>query len=167
MAKEHDWSSFVLRINVHATRQQLYAAWATRMGMESWFLRLCEYTHKDGTILPDTEHAVTGDRYTFRWHGWPDETTETGEVLQANGHDSFQFSFGKAGICTVTILLAGDNQMVELEQSGIPVDEAGRMNYHVGCKTGWTFYMANMKSILEGGIDLRNRDENLQNVLNS
>jgi hypothetical protein len=26
---------------------------------------------------------------------------------------------------------------------------------------------ANLKSILEGGIDLRNRDENLQNVLNS
>lgn len=167
MAESTDWSQFVLRIAIRASRQQLYNAWATRQGMESWFLRLCAYAHPDGQLLEDDEPAVTGDRYTFRWHGWPDETTEYGEVLQANGHDNFQFSFGKAGICTVSILMAGDLQIVELEQSAIPDDDAGKMLWHVGCKTGWTFYMANLKSMFEGGIDLRNRDENLQNVLNS
>ena len=30
-------------------------------------------------------------------------------------------------------------------------DDASRANYHLGCLTGWTFYLANLKSILEGG----------------
>jgi hypothetical protein len=56
---------------------------------------------------------------------------------------------------------------VELVQENIPDDESGKLTWHVGCKTGWTFYLANMKSLYEGGIDLRNKNENLQQVLNS
>jgi len=167
MAEDQDWSRFVLRINIKATRQQLYTAWATREGMESWFLRLCEYSKQDGHLLADNEPAKAGDQYRFRWFGWSDETTELGEVQLANGHDQFRFSFGKAGVCTINILMAGDTQIVELEQTAIPTDEASKIQFHVGCKTGWTFYLANLKSMLEGGIDLRNRDENLQHVLNS
>jgi hypothetical protein len=40
-------------------------------------------------------------------------------------------------------------------------------NYHVGCKAGWTFYLANLKSILEGGIDMRNKKTRLKEMLNS
>lgn len=156
-----------MRINTRANRGDLYHAWATRAGMESWFLRLCEYTNKDGKVLDEHKPAVAGDRYTFLWHGYTDEAVEKGEVLEANGHDLFQFSFGKAGNCTVRLLLAGDEQIVELEQESIPTDEASRFLYHIGCKTGWTFYLTNLKSVLEGGLDLRNRDVNLQNMINS
>jgi hypothetical protein len=37
----------------------------------------------------------------------------------------------------------------------------------VGCQLGWTFYLTNMKSIAEGGIDLRNRDIDFKNVVNA
>jgi hypothetical protein len=40
-------------------------------------------------------------------------------------------------------------------------------NYHLGCKTGWTFYLANLKSLMEGGIDLRNKNEKIQRVINA
>jgi hypothetical protein len=56
-------------------------------------------------------------------------------------------------------------KIVELLQENIPSDEAGRHMWHVGCKTGWTFYLANMKSLFEGGIDLRNRNVKLQHVI--
>jgi len=52
-------------------------------------------------------------------------------------------------------------------QEEIPTDEKSMQSFYVGCKTGWTFYLANMKSILEGGIDLRNKNEKLQQMLNS
>ncbi|WP_332734318.1 SRPBCC family protein [Flavihumibacter sp.] len=162
-----DWSRFIVRINVRSTRQQIYAAWATRAGIESWFLRLCEYVNKEGVTLDQHVSAGTGDRYTFLWHGYSDEVVEKGNVLEANGHDVFRFSFGKAGNCTVRILLAGDEQIVELEQDNIPTDEDSKFMYHIGCSMGWTFYLTNLKSILEGGLDLRNRDVNLQNMLNS
>lgn len=40
-------------------------------------------------------------------------------------------------------------------------------NLLVGCGEGWVFYLANLKSILEGGIDLRNKNDAIRNVLNS
>lgn len=36
----YDWSRFVTRINVNAPIEKLYWCWATREGMEYWFLRL-------------------------------------------------------------------------------------------------------------------------------
>ena len=40
---DFDWGRFVVRINVNASGKSLYDAWATRSGMEYWFLRLSEY----------------------------------------------------------------------------------------------------------------------------
>lgn len=37
----------------------------------------------------------------------------------------------------------------------------------LSCKTGWTSYLANLKSVLEGGIDPRNKNEQLKAVINS
>ena len=38
---------------------------------------------------------------------------------------------------------------------------------YVDCSYGWTFFLANLKSVLEGGIDLRNRNVDIKNVVNS
>ena len=85
-----------------------------------------------------------------------------------NGKDFFKFSFGKAGICSVAIKQEKGETIVEMVHDNIPTtDEHGMQYFHVGFKTGWTFYFANMKSIFEGGIDLRNKNEKLQDMLNS
>ena len=85
--------------------------------------------------------------------------------METNGKDLFKFKFGAAGNCTVKIYEEEGEKIVELIQDQIPTDEKGKQNWHIGCKTGWTFYMANMKSMLEGGIDLRNKNEKIQNVI--
>jgi len=54
-----------------------------------------------------------------------------------------------------------------LTQDQIPTDEQSRYDYHVGCSTGWSFYEGNIKSVLEGGMDLRNKNPGLTNVINS
>lgn len=162
----YDWTKFTVRIPVKASVEKLYWCWATREGMEYWFLRLSEY--KNGNELRnDDEPAQKGDTYRWRWHGWPDEMTEEGTILESNGKDVFKFSFGKAGNCRVQIKKEEGETIVELMQDEIPDDEQGRHYWHLGCKTGWTFYFANLKSLLEGGIDLRNRNEALKNVVNS
>ncbi len=163
----YDWSRFVVRINVNAPADKLYHAWATREGMEYWFLRLSEYKKADGALRGDNDFVEKGDTYKWLWHGWPDETVEHGIVLDCNGKDFFKFSFGKAGNCAVTIKKEEEETIVELVQDNIPIDEQGMHYWHLGCKTGWTFYLANMKSLYEGGIDLRNKNEKLQQVLNS
>lgn len=162
-----DWKTFTTRVPVNTAQEKLYWCWATREGIELWFLRLSEYRKPDGSLRRSNEFADKGDTYTWRWYGWPDEVTEEGTILECNGRDFFKFSFGKAGNCAVTIKNEGSQAIVELVQDMIPDDEQGRHYWHLGCKTGWTFYLANLKSLLEGGIDLRNRDENLKNVINS
>jgi hypothetical protein len=32
----------------------------------------------------------------------------------------------------------------------------------VQCQLGWTFYLANLKSVIEGGVDLRNKNVDLK-----
>ncbi len=164
---DFNWKIFTTRVPVKAPVEKLYWCWATREGIEYWFLRMSEYKNPDGDLRNNNEAVQTGDSYRWRWHGWSDETTEEGKIVDCNGKNFFKFSFGKAGICSVTIKEENGVNIVELVQTEIPDDEQGKQYWHLGCKTGWTFYLANLKSLLEGGIDLRNRDEGLKNVINS
>ena len=53
MSASYDWSRFVVRININSSVQKLYDGWATRKGMEYWFLRLSEYKDKEGRLRND------------------------------------------------------------------------------------------------------------------
>lgn len=163
----YSWKNFVVRININIPIEKLYQLWATRKGIEYWFVRLSEYKSPDGKLRKDDEPVQKGDTYKWQWHGWGDEATEYGTVLDCNGANFFKFSFGKAGDCTVRIMEELGYTIVELLQENLPDDDKGKHTWHVGCKTGWTFYLANLKSLCEGGIDLRNKDVALQNMLNA
>jgi hypothetical protein len=168
MMSSFDWSSFTVRINIkNNSIEQLYRAWATRGGIEYWFLRMSEYSKADGDLRSVDEPVHTGDTYRWRWFGYNDDVTETGEILDCNGKDFFKFRFGNAGNCSVRIYPEQDELIVELLQDNIPTDDRGKELWHIGCKAGWTFYLANMKSMFEGGIDLRNKNEQIQNVVSA
>ena len=55
MATTSDWTQFTVRINVNASVEKLYRAWATRAGIEYWFLRLSEYKKPDGAMRGNDE----------------------------------------------------------------------------------------------------------------
>lgn len=153
----YDWSRFEQTMKIKASVEDIYNAWTTQKGLESWFLRMAEFTRNGAVIAYDISIAE-GDTYQWRWHGYPDSVTETGKVLEANGTDKLSFVFGEAGIVTVEIKDVGEGVTeMSIAQTEIPTTEEGKQNYHVGCSTGWTFYRCNMKSILEGGIDIRNK----------
>lgn len=164
---QRDWSKFSLKIYINTSMQHVYNAWTTRTNLEKWFLRKAEFTKKDSSIRDNNGTVEVGDKYSWLWHGHPDTTTENGTVTEANGKDRFQFVFGNAGIVTVQLKEAGEMTELLLTQHDIPVDEDSKMNYHVGCSTGWTFYLANIKSVLEYGHDLRNKSLMHTNVINS
>ncbi len=166
-ASAKDWSRFTVRINVNAPVKKLYDAWATRSGIEHWFVRLSEYKKPGGDLRNENQMVEKGDHYKWLWHGYPDDIDEYGNILDCNGVDFLKFSFGKAGDCSVNIKTEQGETIVELVQENIPTDEQAKHTWHIGCKTGWTFYLANLKSLMEGGIDLRNKNEKLQHVLNS
>ncbi|GAA0562964.1 SRPBCC family protein [Chitinophaga japonensis] len=166
MAK-HDWSRFSLRIPIKAGVQDIYDAWTVPANIEKWFLRQALFSTADGAARDSTLPVQQGDTYLWRWHGYPDDVNEHGAVLAANGKDFLQFTFGIAGTVSVTIKTVEGESLAELVQDKIPTDEESKFKFHIGCQGGWLFYLVNLKSLLEGGIDLRNRNEQLTAVINS
>lgn len=167
----YDWSRFRLRIPVKADAQTIYNAWATQNGIEGWFLRSADFVKQNGVLRYRNELIQAGDTYTWLWYGYPDETVEVGEILAANGQNHLHFTFNNTATnkmtVTVDILQEHGETVVELVQKDIPLDEQSRINYYIGCMQGWGFYLANLKSVLEGGIDLRNRNVAIKQVISS
>lgn len=163
----YDWSTFTLRIPVKVSKEKAYAAWTSQASLENWFLRKAEFKQANGKLRDKNSTIEAGDTYEWMWQGWDDKTVERDKVLELNGKDFVKFGFGKAGVFTVTISEELGETIVTLTQEQIPTDEQGIANYHIGCLAGWSFHLADLKSILEGGIDLRNKNVNLRNVLNA
>ncbi len=161
------WSTFSRRIPVNASIEKLYAAWATQAGLEQWFLRQAVFTSPEGTLRGREELVQASDRFLWLWHGWSDDHPEKKEILAANDKDFFQFSFSGNCIVSVEITTEQNVNFVNLTQSKIPENLDPKENLHVACSNGWTFYLTNLKSVLEGGLDLRNRDLTIQNVVNA
>lgn len=159
-----DWTKLTLRIPVKADKKSLYEAWSQSGKLEQWFLSSADY--KSGNDLLDkTKNAKTGDVYEWSWFNWPH--SESGTVIIANGHDEFGFTF--AGECRTIVKLLdhGDETLVEITQSEIPTDDESKLKIRLGCESGWSFYLVNLKSILEGGIDLRNKKNTPVSLINN
>ena len=163
----YNWKEFTKRIPVKASAKAIYDAWTTQAGLESWFLRLAEFTRPGGKPRPKNEHTEAGDNYKWLWHGYPDHVVESRQILVANGWDSLRFSFSGDCIVTVNIKQEEGETICELQQQMPMEDQTLQQYYFIECGGGWTFYLTNLKSVLEGGIDLRNRNGGLEKLINS
>jgi uncharacterized protein YndB with AHSA1/START domain len=153
----YDWTQFVKRIIVNVPVKEVYLTWTLGDELERWFLKEAKFVNAYGNHRDADSPIQVGDTYTWRWYGWDGQ--DQGEILEANGKDRLVFTF--AGPCKVTVTFKqqGSGTLVELVQENIPTDDESKAKLHVSCIQGWTFYMANLKSMLEGGIDLRNKEE--------
>ena len=163
--KNFDWTQFTRKIPVKASMQEMYDAWTTKRELERWFLKDAGYYDTNGNVIGDNVNVEKGNTYAWQWFGY--DVTEKGKITEANGNDHFQFTF--AGDCPVDIKLTQrkDEVIVELTQSNIPTDDDSKINIRLGCHTGWSFFLANLKSVYEGGIDLRNKDDDASGMVNS
>jgi uncharacterized protein YndB with AHSA1/START domain len=147
-----DWTRFRKRIMIKKSPGEIYSAWTTGEAMEKWFLEKAVFTDPGQNTRGAEESAQKGDMFTWKWHNW--EIEEKGEVLAANGTDRISFTFGPGGIVHVIIKQVQGQSEVILTQEQIPGDEKSKMELFVGCATGWTFWLANLKAWMEHGITL-------------
>jgi hypothetical protein len=162
---KQDWSKFTLRVNIRTSIGEAYNAWATPGGIESWFLRNAIFKDVNGRLRHKNSPIESGDTYEWYWHGYPDSIVEKGKILQANGKDTFSFTFSLGCPVTISIYEEAGETIVQLVENDLPVDDISMRNHFVGDSRGWIFYLANLKSIMEGGIDLRNKKPELTNVI--
>lgn len=164
---KHDWTKFTKRIPLSVNISTAYNAWTTQDELEKWFLRKAQFLKPDKSFRDRNERIEKGDKYEWYWHGYPDTVFEKKEILEVNGKDFLQFGFSGDCIVSVKLIAYEEETIVELTQENIPEDNNPASNLLVGCGEGWTFYLANLKSYLQGGIDLRNKNVNIQGVISS
>lgn len=160
-----NWTKFTKRIKVKSDLDTVYNAWTKSEELEKWFLSKATF-YKEGKIkVSPSTNVLAGSRYEWNW--FAQNHSEQGTVTQTNGSDFLEFTF--AGECKVEVKLKKENEsvLVELTHKDIPLDDSSKENIRLGCAFGWTFYLINLKSVLEGGIDLRNKDTELVGVVNN
>lgn len=163
----YQWNQFTRRIPVKAAAKAIFDAWTTQQGLESWFLRMAQFTRTDGTQRQRNSTVEKDDHYRWLWHGYDDTTVEEREIVLANGWDRLQFSFSGGCIVTVTIKQEQGENICELVQE-MPMEDVKEQQYFfIECGKGWDFYLTNLKSVLEGGLDLRNKNMNLKELVNA
>ena len=163
--KDFDWTQFTKKIAVKATLSEIYNAWAKPVEIEKWFLSNANYYDANNNPLKKENPIQKG--YTYAWSWYLFDITESGKVTEANGTDFIQFTF--AGECLVDIKLTqkNDHVLVELTQKNIPTDDKSKKGIRLGCDSGWSFFLVNLKSVYEGGLDLRNKDTELKGLVNN
>lgn len=151
------WTSFKVTGDYNTDIRSLYEAWATTKGLEKWFLRQADFFTVPRRKREPEEFILKEDTYEWYWHGYGDDTVEKGVILEANGTDTIKFTFAGESIVTVTMYSRNGVSIIELTQENIPIENDPSKNLYVQCQLGWTFYLANLKSVIEGGLDLRNK----------
>ena len=163
----YNWKQFTKRITIDAAPEAIFSAWSSQQGLERWFLRLAQFQKPDGALRGRSEPVQKGDQYKWLWFGYSDAIVEEKEILSTNEKDELEFSFSGGCFVRVTIKEEGGETICELQQTMPMDDEAEQRYFFIECGKGWTFYMTNLKSILEGGVDLRNKNEGIQNLINA
>jgi uncharacterized protein YndB with AHSA1/START domain len=154
---DNKWTSFKIAGDYNTDIRSLYEAWATTAGIEKWFLRKANFYTVPRRTREPHEFVMTEDTYKWYWYGHSDDTAEKGCILEANGTDKLKFTFSGGSIVTVCLYRRNGVSVVELNQDNIPPEADLSKNLYVQGQIGWTFYLANLKSVVEGGVDLRNK----------
>lgn len=149
---EEKWANFRKRIFINNPVPDVYNAWAKPANLTTWFLKKAHYFDSKNSLRSPDEFIQTGDRYSWKWHNW--DTIEKGNVIEANGIDKISFTFGSGGNVHLSFKSVENGTDVVLVQDEIPTDEESKINFFVGCSTGWTFWLTNLKAWLEFGITL-------------
>ena len=136
---------------------------ATGKGLEKWFIGKAEFTSPTGTVRKANEKAKRGDRYIFKWLA--KDLSAAGEVLEADDISLFKFSFGTSFVVTITVTVKGTRTLFTLKQQ---YKEGAEKNdfAHINCCVCWGFFIANLKSVSEGGFDLREVHSNDESLVN-
>ena len=141
--KAFDWTKFTLRVLIAAPREKVWEAWTS--GLARWF-------PVAGEIEPRKGGKVVL-QFLF-----PEDKLED-EVISATKGQRIVFPFGSHGEqVEVRLRKQGGGTLCELTQSDMRTTAQDKVQMHMGCRQGWTFFLANLKAWLEHGVDLRSHD---------
>ncbi len=163
MSNSYDWTRFEKQIFIKADPAAVWRAWAVPENIVKWFIATADYTTNMASLRPAGDTVQPGDHYHWRWH---QELEAKGEVLEVVENERLSFTFGdkvpgSAEKIMVTVEVSEETDGVtrlRLVQDNMADTSEAHVGWHLGCNLGWSFFMTNLKGLLEYGIDLRETD---------
>ena len=184
--RSHDWTSFDVYLYMDAAPAEVLRYWQTVEGFTQFFV--AEMTARnengdevsdamltpgtrDGTrdggdamLTPGTRMLTPGTTSTrmltpgtrYRWRGIHDYAGE-GQFLEITD-ESVVFTFGGRYHVRVRVTPQGTGTCLHLRQSGIGEEEGEQVNGSLNCRSCWIYFLVNLKSVIEFGTDLRDRN---------
>lgn len=155
----YDWTQFHVHMYYRASLEEVFRRFATPAGLASFYIDEATFTDADGRRRQSDEQYRAGDAYHFEYvhdyrHG--------GEVLEVVDGQLVRFTFGpcEVAIRFRTVEGAGGSAVeVDLHQTGCPLEDPERAWLHLNCRSCWIYFFTNLRSVLAGGPDIRDRDE--------
>lgn len=149
-------SSFIHAIILKAPVEKVYDYIATPSGIIKWFIGKAKYFYKDSNIRLGNERAQKGDSLLWNWLNKDLELK--GVVTESTENKTFSFTFSPLFIVSIE-LTATDDNYTRLTLKQEYQDSATKNDFaYINCCTCWVFFMTNLKSVVEHGIDLREKE---------
>ena len=154
--KPYDWTQFKQRIFVKADKERVFRAWTDDRIVSRWFtVKTMIEPRNNGRLYFEW---LAGDKFEAR-------------IVSIRKPTRFVFPFGSRGEeVAVGIRKVRGGSVVELHQYNMKTSPRSKVEMHMNCKTGWAFFLTNLKAYLEHGIDLRGhnpRRSHRQGYINS
>lgn len=142
-------------IYLNAPLEKVYVFAATASGIIKWFIGKAKYYYKDNNIRLGNEFARKGDSYLWTWLNKDLELK--GIVTGAVENKLFQFTFSPLYLVTLEFFPENNRTKLTLTQEYQQSAQRNDFNY-INCCTCWVFFLTNLKSVIENGIDLREKE---------
>ena len=149
--EQYDWSTFDLVFYYRQPIDIVFQAWATSAGLETFFIETAVYRGALGDPRPPDEAATAGDRYEWQWRH---DASLDGRVTGVEAGRAIAFTFGDMQVA-ITLSEIDQRTELHLRQTNIPDTDRGRVLGHLNCRSCWIFFLTNLRSVLEAGLDLR------------
>ena len=145
---------FTLEIKVACSKEELFE-YATSDGLTKWFIGHVEYKDGDGKYIEGSE-VKEGDTYLWKWQK-PHQID--GTVLSYQVNDHFEFTFGKDFTVKFSVeeVEPGVSSVLRLVQKNHDPNESNEFGF-INCCVCWTFFLTNLKSVVEQGKYLREQE---------
>ncbi len=150
----HGWTRFDVCLYIEASPREVLARWHNARGIESFFVGEARFTDESGREKSPEAKIDAGDTYDWRGiHGFRMQ----GRIAEATAR-RVAFTFGSRYFVEVTVTPHGAGTLLRLHQSGMADDPDDRVAGSLNCRSCWIYFLTTLKSQLEFGIDLRDRN---------
>ena len=154
--KTFNMDSFIHAIILNASPEEVFEYVATSSGIVKWFIGKAKYFYKDSHIRLGNEKAQKGD--SFLWNWLNKDLELKGVVTESTDNKEFSFTFSPLFLVSIELTGTDDNKTrMTLKQEYQESASKNDFSY-INCCTCWVFFMTNLKSVIEHGIDLREKE---------